>query len=120
MFTLYYIMMDTSEYKHNLILVHILHQIIRIKNVTLIDLVSVASSTLTKQANIQLGLLFIPSSPICNYRKSLLHNFFQAVLLLSMMKSSIVGDPIQRDRLHDAVDFLLSIMVRNYGLILLT
>ena len=37
-----------------------------------------------------------------------------------MMKSNIVGDPIQRDRLHDAVEFLLSIMVRNDGLILLT
>ncbi|KAF8692289.1 hypothetical protein HU200_039898 [Digitaria exilis] len=37
----------------------------------------------------------------------------KAVLLLSMMKSNIVGDPIQRDRLHDAVDFLLSIMNKD-------
>jgi len=37
----------------------------------------------------------------------------KATLLLSMMKSSIVGDPIQRDRLHDAVDFLLSIMNKD-------
>ncbi|KAL6629498.1 hypothetical protein ACP70R_029263 [Stipagrostis hirtigluma subsp. patula] len=37
----------------------------------------------------------------------------EAVLLLSKLSSNLVGDPIQSERLHDAVDFLLSLM-RSY------
>ncbi|KAJ1277218.1 hypothetical protein BS78_05G278200 [Paspalum vaginatum] len=39
----------------------------------------------------------------------------EALLLLSNVSSGIVGDPIQRDRLHDAVDFLLSLVNKDDG-----
>ncbi|KAL6629180.1 hypothetical protein ACP70R_028945 [Stipagrostis hirtigluma subsp. patula] len=37
----------------------------------------------------------------------------EAVLLLSKISSNLVGDPVQSERLHDAVDFLLSLVNKD-------
>uniref|UniRef100_A0A0D9VC23 Terpene cyclase/mutase family member n=1 Tax=Leersia perrieri TaxID=77586 RepID=A0A0D9VC23_9ORYZ len=37
----------------------------------------------------------------------------KAVLLLTKISSNVVGDPIERERLHDAVDCLLSFVILN-------
>jgi hypothetical protein len=48
------------------------------------------------------------------YILSLLWLYFQAVLLLSKIsnKNNLVGDPIEKQRLYDAIDCLLSFVVR--------
>lgn len=48
---------------------------------------------------------------ILSMQESLTLFDFQAVLLLSKISRNIVGDPIERERVHDAVDCLLSFVV---------
>lgn len=55
-------------------------------------------------------VLYVP-----HWEKGILRTYlilFQAVLLLSKISSNFIGEPIERERLHDAADCLLSFEVR--------
>lgn len=59
-------------------------------------------------------MLFIPMPFHLSILKQIkLTDFMQAVMLLSKIsnKKNLAGDPIERERLHDVIDCLLSFMV---------
>jgi hypothetical protein len=55
-----------------------------------------------------------PSGSVVDYHDFFSRTYvilFQALLLLSKFPSNLVGEPMERERLHDAIDCLLSFVV---------